>query len=197
MKGKALLIAAFLMLRPLTVFAIGPDEVLADPTMEARARAISKELRCLVCQSESIDESEADLAKDLRRIVRERLLAGDSDAQVIAYIHDRYGDFVLMTPPVKPSTLPLWLAPIIVLTTGGGIAFLAFRKRKGGAAAPLSAAEELALAQSLERLNSERHPGMPEGHIRDPSKQKTGAKRAKNTLFGGMLRSGRDDEKSL
>jgi cytochrome c-type biogenesis protein CcmH len=147
------LLVALLLLRPLMAWAIGPDEILSDPALEARARAISKELRCLVCQSESIDESEADLAKDLRRVVRERLLAGDSDKEVIDYIAARYGDFVRLTPPVKPSTLPLWLAPLIVLTTGGAIAVIAFRRRKAVATPPLSVAEEGALDDALKRLS--------------------------------------------
>jgi cytochrome c-type biogenesis protein CcmH len=147
------LFVALLLFSPLTALAIGADEILADPALEARARAISKELRCLVCQSESIDESEADLAKDLRRVVRERVMAGDSDKAVIDYIAARYGDFVRLTPPVKPSTLPLWLAPLIVLTTGGAIVFIAFRRRNAVATPPLSAAEEAALDETLKRLS--------------------------------------------
>jgi cytochrome c-type biogenesis protein CcmH len=153
MKRGAALLLLFLMLRPLTVLAIGPDEMLADPALEARARSISKELRCLVCQSESIDESEAELAKDLRRIVRERLQAGDSDQAVVGYVTARYGDFVLMTPPVKPSTLPLWLAPVLVLGLGGSIIAVAFLRRRTKAETPLSAVEEAALAQALERMS--------------------------------------------
>ena len=99
-------------------FAVEPGEMLSDPALEARAREISKELRCLVCQNQSIDDSSADLARDLRLIVRQRLTAGDSDDQVLQYVTDRYGDFVLLRPPVKPATLVLWLAPPLLLIAG-------------------------------------------------------------------------------
>ena len=104
------LILAFAALDP--AFAVEPDEVLDDPALEARARALSSELRCVVCQSESIDDSNAPLAKDLRLLVRERLRAGDSDAEVIAFIRARYGDYVLLKPPVQGNTLVLWLTPL-------------------------------------------------------------------------------------
>lgn len=91
--------------------AAEPDEMLADPALEARARAISRELRCVVCQSESIDDSNAPLARDLRLLVRERISAGDDDAAVRAYVVERYGDYVLLKPPVQANTLALWLAP--------------------------------------------------------------------------------------
>lgn len=96
-------------------FAVEPEERLDDPALEARAREISKELRCLVCQNQSIDDSNAPLAKDLRILVRERLAAGDSDGQVKAYIVDRYGDFVLLKPPVNAETLLLWATPALAL----------------------------------------------------------------------------------
>ncbi|MDJ0897067.1 MAG: cytochrome c-type biogenesis protein CcmH, partial [Alphaproteobacteria bacterium] len=95
------------------VAVVSPDEMLDDPALEARARALSKELRCLVCQNESIDESDADLARDLRKIVRERLVAGDTDDEVIGYLTARYGDFVLLNPPVKPLTWALWFGPVV------------------------------------------------------------------------------------
>jgi cytochrome c-type biogenesis protein CcmH len=99
--------------------AVLPSEQLADPKLEARARAIGAELRCLVCQNQSIDDSDAVLAGDLRVILRERLVAGDSDKQAIDFIVRRYGNFVLLNPPFEPQTLLLWLGPALVLLTGG------------------------------------------------------------------------------
>ena len=110
--------------------AVQPDEMLKDPGLEARARDISHGLRCLVCQGEDIDESNAGLAADIRKLVSERLVAGDSDEQVMAFLHDRYGDYVLMRPPLRPATLLLWFAPLIVLGAGCGIAFLYIRRRQ-------------------------------------------------------------------
>jgi cytochrome c-type biogenesis protein CcmH len=132
--------------------AVQPEEVLEDPVLEARARDISLNLRCLVCQNQSIDDSNAELAKDLRVLVRERLVAGDSDQQVIDYVVDRYGDFVLLKPPVKPVTYLLWAAPVLVLLFGGSIVILAARRRRRAAAAepePLSADEKTKLAEYL------------------------------------------------
>jgi cytochrome c-type biogenesis protein CcmH len=131
--------------------AVTPQERLADPALEARARAISQELRCVVCQNQSIDDSNADLAHDLRLIVRERLTAGDSDAQVIDWIVARYGDFVLLRPPVEPATWPMRFAPPAVLALGAvGIAVY-FRRRRGAAApqAPLSPDERRRLEGML------------------------------------------------
>jgi cytochrome c-type biogenesis protein CcmH len=110
--------------------AVQPDEVLADPALEARARAIGKELRCLVCQNQSIDESDAPLARDLRILVRERLTAGDTDAEIIAFVTARYGDFVLLEPPFKPKTWLLWLAPAAILLLGA-FAVLVMARRRG------------------------------------------------------------------
>lgn len=107
--------------------AVQPDEIMKDPVLEARARAISKQLRCLVCQGEDIDESNAGLARDLRILVRERLAAGDTDAAVMDYIAARYGDYVLMRPPVKPSTFLLWLTPLAALLGGGYCVFRRLR----------------------------------------------------------------------
>jgi cytochrome c-type biogenesis protein CcmH len=122
--------------------AVNPDEMLADPALEARAREISQGLRCVVCQNESIDESNADLAGDLRRLVRERLVAGDSDQQVVQFIVDRYGDFVLLRPPVKPATYPLWAAPVVIPVIAAVIIILYLRRRRRSAPPPpLSAAE--------------------------------------------------------
>ena len=107
------------VLAPLSaVHALAPDEVLADPVLEQRARALSSELRCMVCQNQSIDDSDAPLAKDLRVLVRERLVAGDSDAQVIDYLVSRYGEFVLLKPKVAWHTLALWIAGPLALIAG-------------------------------------------------------------------------------
>jgi len=108
--------------------AVEPDEILDNPVLEVRARAISRQLRCLVCQNENIDDSNADLAHDLRLLVRERIVKGDTDAQVIAYIVDRYGDFVLLRPPLQPNTLLLWAGPLLVLGIGG-LSIFVFLKR--------------------------------------------------------------------
>jgi cytochrome c-type biogenesis protein CcmH len=101
-----------------SAFAVLPSERLGDPALEARARALGQELRCLVCQNQSIDDSSADLAHDLRVLVRERLAAGDSDRQVVAYLTSRYGDYVLLRPPVKPTTWLLWFGPPALLLAG-------------------------------------------------------------------------------
>jgi cytochrome c-type biogenesis protein CcmH len=128
-----------------------PSEMLPDPALEARARALGKELRCLVCQNQSIDDSDADLARDLRQVVRDRLVAGDSDKAVIDYVTQRYGDFVLLRPPVNPSTWLLWFGPVIVLL-GGGLLLAAYFRGRGREAAPaadLDAAERERLRRLL------------------------------------------------
>lgn len=133
--------------------AVEPDEVLDDPVLEARARALSQELRCLVCQNESIDSSNADLARDLRILVRERLVAGDSDAEVKAYLVARYGDFVLLDPPFRPRTYVLWFGPLAVLLIGIGGLVLYFRRRaatSGPGAAPLTVEEEARLRRLVD-----------------------------------------------
>lgn len=111
--------------------AVLPDEMLEDPALEARARAISQNLRCLVCQNQSIDDSDADLARDLRVIVRQRLVAGDSDDQVIQYVVDRYGDYVLLRPPVKGATYGLWFGPLAILVIAGGALLIVARRWRG------------------------------------------------------------------
>ncbi len=139
---KAILAALLLLAAP--ALAVEPNEMLADPALEARAREISKELRCLVCQNQSIDDSNAELARDLRILVRERLSAGDSDGEVFAFVVSRYGDFVLLDPPVKPGTWLLWFGPfgILILVTAGTILYFSRRIRAPGLQAePLSAAE--------------------------------------------------------
>ena len=130
--------------------AVEPNERLADPALEARARALSKGLRCLVCQNESIDDSNATLAHDLRLLLRERIAAGDSDQQVQQFLVSRYGDFVLLRPPVEKATYLLWFGPPILLALGATGAALYLRRRQGSAAPPpLSAAEEHRLAELL------------------------------------------------
>ncbi len=131
---SALLLAIGVMLPAL---ALEPGEALDDPALEARARAISRELRCLVCQNESIDDSAAPLARDLRRIVRERLVAGDSDEEVLDYVVARYGEYVLLRPRVKPQTWLLWFGPGLALLIGGAAIGIYVRRR---AAAPAPAA---------------------------------------------------------
>ena len=132
-------------------FAVLPDERLADPALEARARAISRDLRCVVCQNESIDDSNADLARDIRRLLRERLVAGDSDQQAVAYLVARYGDFVLLRPPVRADTWLLWFGPFALLVLGGGGVALALRRRRPAPPPPLTAEEQV----RLERLMKE------------------------------------------
>jgi cytochrome c-type biogenesis protein CcmH len=129
--------------------AMQPDDVLADPALEARARVISEGLRCLVCQNQSIDESNADLAHDLRVIVRERLTAGDSDDQVRAYLVARYGDFVLLDPPFKAKTLLLWCGPAVLLLLGAGGIYALLRRRQDRAPEPLNEAERSRLAELM------------------------------------------------
>ncbi len=129
-------------------FAVLPDEILADPALEARARDLSRELRCVQCQSENIDDSNAAIARDLRLLVRERLLAGDSDDAVRAYLVTRYGDFVLLNPPLQGVNWLLWLAGPVMLLGGAGIALAAMR-RKPVADVPLTDAEAARLRDML------------------------------------------------
>ena len=132
--------------------ATSPDEVLADPALEQRARALGKQLRCLVCQNQSIDDSDADLARDLRLLVRERLVAGDSDAAIIEFLTARYGDFVLLRPPVRPATWGLWFGPLLLLVAAGAGIVIFLRRRRAAvtAAAPLSTEEQARLDALLD-----------------------------------------------
>ncbi|KGF68221.1 cytochrome C [Hoeflea sp. BAL378] len=133
--------------------AFNPDEVLDDPALEARARALSLEFRCLVCQNQSIDDSNAELARDLRLLVRERLVAGDTDQQVIDYVVSRYGEFVLLKPRLSVQTVLLWGAPVAILLIGGVVMVAGVRNRGKAAAATsgdgLSDAEQAELAKLM------------------------------------------------
>jgi cytochrome c-type biogenesis protein CcmH/NrfF len=131
-------------------FAVQPDEMLSDPALEARARAISAGLRCLVCQNQSIDDSDADLARDLRILVRDRLKAGDTDRQVVDYIVSRYGEFVLLKPRLSARNALLWATPLVLLIGGGVVIFLGGRKGRKTGMPSLSAEEDAALRKILE-----------------------------------------------
>ncbi len=131
--------------------AVEPGKMLDDPVLESRARDISKILRCLVCQNQSIDDSNADLARDLRIIVRQRLVAGDSNGQVIQYMVDRYGDYVLLRPPVKVTTYALWFGPaVILLIAVAGLAVMARRRRGKPGPKALSAREAARVRELLD-----------------------------------------------
>ena len=137
--------------------AVEPDEILDDPALEQRARSLSEEIRCVVCQNESIDSSNAEIAHELRVLVRERLVAGDSDQEVLDYLVARYGDFVLLRPPMKPTTYLLWFGPFAVLLLGGLGVFVYFRHLRAAPAMPppLSAEEEARVAQMLAEESGE------------------------------------------
>jgi len=143
---RRLIVIAMLaaLLLPRVAFAVQPDEILKDPALEARARALSQELRCMVCQNQSIDDSDAPLARDLRLLVRERLQKGDSDKQVLDFLVDRYGNFVLLKPPVEPQTLLLWTVSPLMLIVGIGALIVMARRRRSVAleAGALSAEEQ-------------------------------------------------------
>ena len=125
-----------------SALALDPQEILSDPALEQRARTIGKELRCLVCQNQSIDDSEADLAKDLRRVVREQIVTGKNDDEVVAYVVARYGDYVLLKPPFKPQTYVLWLGPLAIFALGLWGVFLFHRRRSGLTPPPPLSREE-------------------------------------------------------
>ncbi|MDR6757230.1 cytochrome c-type biogenesis protein CcmH [Mycoplana sp. BE70] len=145
MMRRLLVVVAFL-LSAFPALAVNPDEVLSDPALEARARALSAQLRCMVCQNQSIDDSNAELARDLRLLVRERIASGDNDEAVIDYVVSRYGEFVLLKPRLKPETILLWGAPAI-LFLGGAVAMAMFVRRRSGQAVgvPLTSEEGAAL----------------------------------------------------
>ena len=150
--GFLLLLAVVLFMVATPAGAVQPDEMLADPGLEARARNLSRELRCMVCQNQSIDDSEAPLARDLRILVRERLKAGDTDRQVLDFLTARYGEFVLLKPPLAWHTALLWLAPAGVLLAGIVVLVVLRRRMRGEKAShepPLSACEQERLAGLL------------------------------------------------
>lgn len=152
---RKLIAAAFAVLAvalsaPLA-YAVQPDEVMTDPAKEARARELSRELRCMVCQNQSIDESDADLARDLRILVRDRLKAGDSDGQVIDYVVSRYGEFVLLKPRFEWRNALLWGAPVLLLVVGGAFMVRAARRRKAPETAALSDEEKARLDAILKQ----------------------------------------------
>lgn len=127
--GRILVLACGLLV-PFASFAVTPNEVLKDPALEARARALSAELRCMVCQNQSIDDSEAPLAADLRVLLRERITAGDTDDAVLAFLVARYGDFILLRPPLRPYTVLLWAAPFAILLVGVVAVLMVFRRQR-------------------------------------------------------------------
>ena len=146
---------ALLAALALPAFAVEPRERLADPVLEGRARILSKGLRCMVCQNESIDESGADLARDVRVKLRERLTAGDTDEAAVRFIVDRYGKFVLLNPPIEPATYVLWFSPVVILGVATGGILAAVRRRKAAATpSPLDAAEKARLAALMQESDS-------------------------------------------
>jgi cytochrome c-type biogenesis protein CcmH len=148
-----LLVMLALLAPAVRTLAVQPDEMLPDPALETRARGLSKELRCMVCQNQSIDDSDAPLARDLRLLVREHLRAGETDQQVLDFLIARYGEFVLLRPRFAPHTALLWLTPLGVLVIGAlGIAMSARRQRKSEG--NLTASEEARLAEILQRKDS-------------------------------------------
>jgi cytochrome c-type biogenesis protein CcmH len=158
----AALFAVALMVTP--VHAVQPDEIMSDPAREARARDLSRELRCMVCQNQSIDDSEAPLARDLRLLVRERIAAGDNDNQVIDFLVARYGQFVLLKPRFERETLLLWLLPPLVLVGGGLALWLQARRRNARSTetvAGLTADEEARLAALMSADTPPSQPVQP------------------------------------
>lgn len=154
MNRKLLALAAivFFALMPSLALAVEPSEMLKNPKLEARARALSAQLRCLVCQGESIDESQAQLAHDFRVLIRQRIKAGESDKQIKDFLVSRYGDFILLKPPFQLDTILLWGTPILLLVFGGGAIVLSMRRRvPPRQPAALSAVEEAKLAALVEK----------------------------------------------
>ncbi|MBB6260298.1 cytochrome c-type biogenesis protein CcmH [Paenochrobactrum gallinarii] len=150
-KTTAFFISLFLSLQMAPAFAVNPDEVLSDQALEKRARTLSAGLRCMVCQNESIDDSNAELARDLRILVRDRLTAGDSDQDVLDYVVDRYGEFVLLKPRLNTRTVLLWGFPVVLLLIGGSSLLVLSRRKKVVSVndEPLTEAEEKRLKQIL------------------------------------------------
>lgn len=157
-------VLAAMLLAPSVVHAVQPDEIMANPEQEARARALSRELRCMVCQNQSIDDSDAPLARDLRLLVRERIAAGSTDAQVMDFLVSRYGEFVLLKPRLEGHTLVLWLIPPLALI-GGGAALWFYNRRRNrvtegerGATFHLSPEEEARLEKLIADEESMKKP---------------------------------------
>jgi cytochrome c-type biogenesis protein CcmH len=156
MRALGLAIVMLMALHATPSVAVQPDEILPDAKLEERARNLSRELRCMVCQNQSIDDSDAPLARDLRLLVRERLKAGDSDKQVMDFLTTRYGDFVLLNPPMNAKTFLLWVLPAGLLVAGGIVLVLAMRRRTAGGAgqtvpaSPLTSEEERRIARLLD-----------------------------------------------
>jgi cytochrome c-type biogenesis protein CcmH len=144
---RALLVAAMLLGLAQSALAVEPGEILADPAREARARALSSELRCMVCQNQSIDDSDAPLARDLRLLLRERIEVGDTDDEVTQFLVTRYGDFILLKPRLKPETVLLWATPALVLLAGIGLIF--WSRRRPPKDGPLDPNEQAALRRVL------------------------------------------------
>ena len=150
---KALIFGlTIILLSSFSTMAVNPDEVLDDPLLEKRARALSVNIRCLVCQNQSIDDSNADLARDLRILVRERLIAGDSDTEVLDYLISRYGDFVMLKPPFKGSTFILWLGPLFVFVLAVIGLVIYFRRRQTELANTSDSSSRLS-SEEREQLN--------------------------------------------
>ncbi len=157
MRRLRFLVAAILIgVAPILSLAVEPDEILDDPVLEARAREISAQVRCVVCQNESIDTSNAGIARDLRILIRERLVAGDTDQEIFDFLVARYGDFVLLKPPFKPETWALWFAPFVIAAAGAaGIFVLVRRVNRRAAAGPGQLSEE-ELAQIEKIIQNEK-----------------------------------------
>ncbi len=163
--GRLLLAGLMSLLAAVPAGAVEPDEILADPALEGRAREISKELRCVVCQNQSIDDSHAEIARDMRVLVRERLVAGDDDEQVVDFMVARYGEYVRFSPAIRFETLPLWFGPPVLLAIVLLAFLLAFRMQQNKAAPegvlPLSAAERARLDALVEDFGGDGKPGTP------------------------------------
>jgi cytochrome c-type biogenesis protein CcmH len=152
----SLLFILLLFTGPGPLSAVEPNETLSDPVLEARARALSKNIRCLVCQNQSIDDSNASLAKDLRVIVRERLVAGDTDTAILDYLVARYGQFVLLKPRKTMATFVLWYGPWLILAFGAlGAAVFLMRRRDMARAAPLDAEEQARIAALIDNIDDD------------------------------------------
>ena len=145
---------ALMLIGTLPAFAVQPDEILPDAAMEQRARALSRELRCMVCQNQSIDDSDAPLAHDLRVLLRERIAAGDSDEAVMDFLVARYGEFILLKPRLSAETVLLWAAPVVLLVAGGVAAFGVMRRRKASPATSGALSQDETAA--LDRILSEK-----------------------------------------